>query len=411
MDQLRPIIAGIKKYNFWIVLCLALMILLFFWWISDGIFRKPFTKNSGHIKKQISAIDTLAQRPTFANQTWITGIGEAQKELDTRLTGVAKDNYNEQRPARDWGEFGEVRSDRKLSEAKRKKYWQDFLPQQTEELLKTVDATVDPNATGKLIWNAKNYNAIVSKLVPAMIDEVQRAQKIIDEHEQLDDDDQKRNEENVKKAKAIVRKSVWPNESEVIATQEQIWAYQGLLRSVAALNKGDNIDRFNLPVRAIERIKIWPDADSTANTKTKLVTRRVRKAGARSNESPAATGLPLPQVKDYYRVIPARIELEMDPQHVASLLVALANDPLTCEVVDVHLTSHAIFKKVEEPAAPMGMGAPRPAIGGLPRQGLGGLPGQGAEKPPEVKPPLRPGKRVMIDALIYVAKPPKKKET
>lgn len=396
MEKLQPFIAGVKKYNFWIVLSLVCMLLLYFWMETTPSFEKPFKKEVSKLKGHFGTLGKLKGRGEYPNDVWIKARDEARGEIDQRLAQVARDNYGEQRAAREWGDFEEVSADSRLNKDELSRYWREFLSEEVKNLKKIVDASVDENATGQLIWKRDDFASIADKLTPDELVKYRATQARL--KEDLADDERK-------EAEDAIKKTVWPGTERVIATQEIVWVYQTLLRAVASVNDRPGVDKFNLPIRAIEKIDVWADAATQNNGVTALATRRVRRPGPKAATPSGGKGIKIPDVKEYYRVVPVRLEVQMDHQYLASLLVALANEPLTCEVVDLELTSSPVFKKKAKPAPRRTAGAVRPGL----RRGLGG---QGAAKPqaaPEQPQVVQPrGKRTVVELLIYLAKPPAK---
>lgn len=386
MEKLAPFIENVKKHSFWIVLSLATLLLLYSWWISDHEIAKKFKEGKGNIHTQFKKIKKI-NKPPFPNDKWIKSKEDELEDVGRALAEVAKANYAEQAAARDWGDFdSEGMNNKQLAT-----YWLEFLPQQMASLKDFVGASVDENATGKLIWNRVDNAAIVELAMPEEWSKYNEA-KAKAEDEATADDERKIAEE-------IMQKMVWPNRSKVVAAQEIVWVYRTLLNSIKTVNEQSGSDPFNLPIRSIENVEVWSDADAKKNATTTLGTRRIRRPGAQAAPLPAGPGIKVPQVQDYYRVVPVRMELQMEHQYVAPLLVALANEALTCEVVDVELTSNPGFKKKaseEKKAGPM--------VAGKAKWG-----GKKKQKPAVVQAPQPRGKRTVIEALIYVAKPPKKK--
>lgn len=403
MEKLQPIIAGMKKHNFWIVLSLVCLMLVYFWWISTPTFSEPFEKNVRAIDGHFRGMTKLRNIREYPNRKWIAGCDEARGTIDQRLNELARENHADQRSIRDWGDFGDVSLDNRLGKDELAEYWQQVLPAQVETLKDVAKASVDENATGKLTWNRKDFDAIVGSLTPESVKKYQQTQERLKD-EDLADDERKEAEDKIKKM-------AWPDTGEVIAAQEIVWVYQALLDAVNKVNDRPGVDAFNLPIRSIEKISVWPEADEKKNAATLLGARRVRRAGATTTNPASGRGLKVPKVKDYYRVVPVRIELQMEHEYLAPLLVALSNQRLTCEVVDLQLTSNPGFtmeERVEKKAAarvPSRSLGVRRSLGG--RQSTAGKTDPNANRPPAAAPR---GKRTVVEALIYVAKPPKKSE-
>ena len=406
MEKLQPFIAGVKKYNFWIVLSLVFLLLLYFWAMTASTFGGPFKKNVRTIKSHFQNMNKLGSRDDYPNDAWEKVRNEERGLIDDRLNQVARENYSLQRDTRNWGDFGdEVRADAKLPEEDLSEYWLEVLPNEVKGLKKLVSASLDENATGKLVWNRKNFNDIVGQVSPESVRK-HRATQIKLKGKNLDEDDEKEWED-------LIKNTVWPSTGKVIAAQEVVWVYQALLNAVNKVNDREGVDKFNLPIRAIEKINVWAEADAKKDAPTQLGSRRVRRAGATATASSGKKGIPVPRVKDFYRVIPVRMELQMDHQFLAPLLVALANQSLTCEVVDLELTSNPGFKKKEtEEEKAARLKPARPTAGHRSRLGRLGRPGPAAKQEPKPAKVSKPrGKRTVVEALFYLAKPPTKRET
>ncbi|REJ69084.1 MAG: hypothetical protein DWQ31_05865 [Planctomycetota bacterium] len=402
MEQLRPIIDAIRKYNFWIVLSLAVLVLLGFWWTSLSAFEDEFRSNAATISGKFNQLNQLRGKRPYPNNQWIRDVEELREEVDQQLARVARDNYEEQEKVRDWGDFTPGAKNASLKLEDLATYWTDYLPGQLDDMLEQLNASTNENDSGKLIWNSRNYNTIKSQLIPEVVRQRQEAQRLVD-NESADP-------ELVEGAKELLGTLEWPDTATVRKTQENLWVYRSLTNAIGKVNEGDDIDRYNLPIRTIEKIEIWPDADAKPNAVSNLGKNRVQRAG-KGGTPGGGRGIPIPPVQSFYRVVPVRLTLEMEHHHISQLLVALANEPLTCEVVDVAMSNNPSYKvkAQEDPspaAAPGGLGGAGLGGAGLGGVGLGGA-GPASAAAPAVPKAQPRGKRVVVEALIYLAKPPR----
>src|SRR5687767_7447373 len=97
MDQLRTILAWLKRNHFWVLSGLVALIGIACWWKASGTLRSEFTVNKQAIDSEFTSLSTARNKPFLPNETII----EKQKaEIDKQAKRVEetwKKLYDRQR--------------------------------------------------------------------------------------------------------------------------------------------------------------------------------------------------------------------------------------------------------------------------------------------------------------------------
>src|SRR3990172_176886 len=97
MDQLRTMLAWLKKHHFWVLTALVAVIGLGSWWSAAGSLSAQYKANESKIKTEFTSLSTLQGNPFHPNGT----INEKQaaeiKKLAESVGVVWQQLYDRQR--------------------------------------------------------------------------------------------------------------------------------------------------------------------------------------------------------------------------------------------------------------------------------------------------------------------------
>ncbi|MEX1224196.1 MAG: hypothetical protein WEA31_06570 [Pirellulales bacterium] len=367
MDKIKPILAGLLKYHFWVLLGIVVVIALFTWNSAIGRLDEDFASNKSKIDSQFSKVDVLADQMVqvqvepgrtetrFANKKWEDDTRKKAEVLKSDVIKAWETVYRKQRQARQWPEItpdvsGEAfglavennPADTPIPEEIVEPV-KEVIAQQVEELPSLVSAApipeydsrgkpprkteADPMAaimsdTGGVRWEAANFHEIKTRFAPP---------------------------------KTLT--TGWAK-----LAQEDLWVYQMLLGAIETCNgdKGSR-DEYNLPINRIHFIDLGIDVARAMDVGSKVKpfddpNYEARVAGQGSSpafnrpEETDPAEKKEPEVKKtygrYYEgdlspvgfdSLPIRLSVEMRLEKLSQLMFELAEAELTTEIVDLYI--------------------------------------------------------------------------
>jgi hypothetical protein len=87
MDQLRTMLAWLKKQHFWVLSVLVALIGIACWWKASGTLSSEFVSNKGAIEGEFSSLKQTQGKPFLPNQTIID---KQKEEIKNQAKGVAE---------------------------------------------------------------------------------------------------------------------------------------------------------------------------------------------------------------------------------------------------------------------------------------------------------------------------------
>ncbi len=468
MDKLKPIIAAVKKYHFWVICGAMFLTALVCWWLATSGLAGQYKKQESKINSDFSGvagiqanhpnqgvIDEINKRHTALKKVvfdaWESLYSE-QKEKNPFPTGVLGKDFKRQ--------FENLRPQEELARRYRERY-QNYIKGYFPKLLQAIDvrrpveekprekaarvaggmmpggemggmpgAAAEVEWTGVIDWNENDYAKLLARF------EWQQA----------------------------------PSTLAVVLAQEDLWVYEALLRVIKNSNEGATSQN-NASVKRIEALEIGRDAVAAWQSTENALGLQGQQGGSGGGmggmggmggggpgggmggmggemgmgmgmgRGAAADGSsgeqvirqlvegryiddkgqPLPYQEQYpyakqpyaeFRMMPIRMSLVMDQRKLPKFLVECANSNMPIEVRRIRLL------KTQGPAS--GSGA---MSGGGARYGMGGMGMGGAYPPPRGgpmgggfapgagSPPQETGQfdmPVEIHAVIYIYNPPDK---
>jgi hypothetical protein len=454
MDQLRKVWAWLQRQHFWVLIVVAILFALFFWFRGTGALRTEYTKNRSTIEQEFTSIDGQRKTPFHPNG----------KIIDQQKTEIAKQGEGVN------------------------KIWQQLYERQRAKVLTWPDVLSDRFRTDieKLKFGQdipldmrNNYRDYVGRHFPALPKIVDAAEQAAGESgggrgmgrggeyrggrygsreggqvaEQEDDHivdwlDQQHVRDELDMPTTPTPMKIW-------VTQEDLWVYETLLGIIAQTNKAAGADRAsNAAVREITSLEVGREAALESRTHGRIMMAAVaaapggegmgagpaegggREMGGRemggggermgrggyeggegmggrggaedagasdaallasryldAEEKPVAAPDPTAGVAAFgteYKRLPVRMELMMDVRWLPHLIAECADAPLQVEVKEVRVNPSA-----------SGSG------GGYGGRGGGGYGASGSGLSDEMSPESEPNmKRVIIQGIIYIFNEP-----
>jgi hypothetical protein len=415
MDQVRKILAVIKKHHFWMLTGIGASIVFVCWFIAQGQIDAAYTKNKQEIEGKFGSVKSLASNASPPSEGWAPEVAKLTEGLTKDVTDAWNVVYERQKSVLTWPEvlgpeFAtsiQAIKDKKssegpapqLSEADREQYMTIFAGQMGlnvgGQLAKIIDARKDESelmATGATAVSAN----------PADLG----GTVVWDPASKL----------------AIETRFTWvdaPSTEEILLAQEDFWVLQSLFGVIRDVNAGSE-GRFNAPIKTLLTVQVgneaaivpgmgvdkgrveWYGADESAAggygaagaaapvgdpsageilsaVDMIKLNRYVNKEGAPKEAEAAAS--------EHIKMLPINMTMIVDQRRVPELLAACTNAPLPVEVTAVRFQTRAMND--EDPSGTSsgggGYGAPGGGRGGYGppggRAGYGPPPRTGAIAP------------------------------
>lgn len=419
--NLKPILAALKKYHFWIIAAAALLIGLVSWtWATTdlaGRYGKRKTTLKGHFDK----LQNIIAQPNPPNELVMDAIERDYIKLQKTVLQAWKLLFNEQQeknpvPSVVGDEivpfFKYLGSTGEIPVKLRETYQYHILEHVNK--LDGIVKRLKPDETGT------KDTSFVAPEGPGAKPEIKMT-GLVDWNEQ---------DWNRLKSR-FDWKGETPNTLQVRLAQEDLWVYEALLRVIKATNEGAQ-EYKTAAVRRIDALDIGPDAaaawKASEDAVVKLKPAGDQPAGGPGAGPPAKPGTeaagttsnlennryvddndkPLPagakQPFAEFKMMPIRLLLVMDQMKIPNLLAECANSNMPINILRVRLRPGAAPSADAAPGAAPAAAPPVPGTGLLNRApaGVGGAPRKPqatAEDDPQYMP-------VEFQGVIQIYSPP-----
>jgi hypothetical protein len=97
MDQLKTVLAALKKHHFWVLCGLVVLIALTVWWLATGAVDNAFGERTGKIKGDLDQMASISTTPQHPNEPVIKDIGQRTGELKKKVLKAWEGLYKEQK--------------------------------------------------------------------------------------------------------------------------------------------------------------------------------------------------------------------------------------------------------------------------------------------------------------------------
>jgi hypothetical protein len=360
MEKIKPYLEMLKKYHFWLLTGICVVVMLYCWNSATQEIEKQFSANKMKVEGEFSKIQKLNGLEEFPNPKWEEGLVQKGQEVARKIQAAAERIAKRQQPALTWPK--ETFSDAFIAVASKQSplEWPDpaitefqlAMPEEVKRL-RTIVAAADTLDQAGIQWNDEDYQYILSAFT-------------------MDD---------------------LPAKQAVMRMRTRFWVFESLARIVAATNEGAD-DKFNLPIHDLEVMAV-------GGTRVELQPEEWQVAGTAD-----VGGAPDPPQLPGYDVWPVRLRVRMDLKYLNRLLTACANSELPLDLTGVrfdHPNRSVVVKQEEQPdMTAQFRGAA--GFGGFRPMGMEQEKEKEVEEEPEPKPAVPPrGTLVEITGFVYIA--------
>lgn len=301
MDQLKKVLVAVRKYHFWVLGAVVVVLLLIFWSTASAKLSKDYETQKTSISGHFTNMSTLAGAVDPPNQVVIDVLVKVHEGLKQNVLDAWKYLYEEQRKNNPVpGVLGEnfktiwdsLRPDEELPFNMRDTYWyfiRDYFP----KLLERVDIRRPKNP--ELAGGAGGPGMRGMPGVPGMMEGVGGGNQAVEYIGKVVWD--KTNYDQ------LLRRFDWrerPTSKEIRLAQEDLWVYETLLNIIKDLNK-DSTSHYNAAVKRIRAVDIGRDATKAFHeSRNSLGLASLQPApaaaapGAAPTTGPGAMGQPMP---------------------------------------------------------------------------------------------------------------------
>jgi hypothetical protein len=262
MDKLKPVLAGLQKYHFWVVCLLVVVVGVAISVVATADLANQYAQREKKLKSTLDTVRNISREIDHPNDGIIAALQKAHGEQKGKVWNSWKYLYEKQKKENPWPKP----------------------PILSEEFLLVVKS-LKPGEPIDEVRYREMYQNFIGRYVPKLFDIVK-----VRRWEEIDDDkrtdrgaarpagiggagyDQQDNLKLVGKVdwdesdrERILAQFDWPDRPtslQVWLAQEDIWVYQALLRIIKNTNKGAT-SHFNASVKRIETIEIGKNASQS----------------------------------------------------------------------------------------------------------------------------------------------------
>jgi len=322
VDQLKVVLAVLKKHHFWILACIVVAIALTVWATATADVAGRFDARRGQIRGKFDALETIQSDPNHPNEKVIAACADANETTKGNVLRIWETLFQEQKqrnqlPATLSDEFKIYFEEMGPIPSKYREEYQIFIRDYVGKLFYEELNCIRPK-------NWKFGQERPEK--PTLIGVVKWEES--NEYE-------------------ITHRFVWtspPTTDEIRDAQEELWVYQTLVRIIKNINSGASLPD-NAPIKRIEFMQIGEKVQGAGknpegigvNIEKIMADLEVNKAGRYVDQS----GLPLVRAgaPPYYehpfaefKMMPIRLRLLIEQDKIPSLLVQCANSSMPIEI-------------------------------------------------------------------------------
>ena len=254
MDKVKLFLAGLKKYHFWVLVSIVVVVGLMMWATATADLASQFAKRQGKLDSDFSSVRNIITEHDPPNQGVVEAIQTVHQDLKEKVLEAWEKLYTEQKQNNPWSPvLGEdflivVKSLGPKDDIPRqyRELYQNFIRDHFPRLLEMIDvrrpeepeegATGAAAAAGGMMGEGSGHAGAMGANVE-MIGKVE-----------WDESDRQR----------IQNWFEWPSRPstlQVRLAQEDLWVYEALLRIVKNTNAGAT-SYYNSAVKRIESLEI-----------------------------------------------------------------------------------------------------------------------------------------------------------
>ena len=354
MEKFQAPLAWLKKYYFWVLLGIEILVVLGFWFMVTSDLADQYGSREHAIKGHFNEMQTVSSQSAPPNEQVIKAIEEKHKQLKDKALQAWEKLYKEQET---------------------KNPWPQVLGPKFLEMIQTLKP-------GQEIPDdyREYYQNVIEKYFPTLFELVNRRHPVKgataakDANGQADTANSRRPMEGIVRwddgdVSRIQKKFKWnnpPSTLEIRLAQEDLWVYTALLEIIESTNQGYT-SYYNAPVKEIDALEIGADASKAWSQAESALGKSEEASAPAATSSTAAAGGeaqaddPAKRLKaDRYvnekgkplgpddiapfaefKMMPIHMKLVMDQSKINKLLAECANRNMPVEVRRVRLTGNA----------------------------------------------------------------------
>lgn len=393
MDKLKVAWRYVKKYYFWVLFLIGILLILGIWQQTNSKLISILKKRSGEIDGQISQLRTLAGQQDPPNEQ---AIKYTRKRANTLRKSVVKawhQLYQAQKKFNLWPDLGNSTSNNAFKNLGEKVDADGNYPEVPMAIRQHYRTRVPEYVNSlKIKYNIKRIKKNLPSDEKAAPNENITETKLVDLRTAPPESVEGVVFWNDKDFNMLLKRFIWnelPSTREIIVVQEDLWVYEALLRIVEQTNK--NATDFNAPIKEIiginvgrSTVKPFTEAQERIISMTELFGKKGSEGGddggmglaggvssltdvasAQDNEGKdldkaALAALEYQRLYEYrytnkngrhlkaatfkenppyieFKILPVRMHLLMNQRKVAQLLVHCANSSMPVEVLQVSI--------------------------------------------------------------------------
>lgn len=247
MDQLKPALAWLGKYHFWVLSGLAVIVALVAWFVAASDLQARYDSRKQKLDSDFQQMQQIQGEPEFPNQKVIQQVQDRHEQLKKKVFEAWKTLYEQQQSKNPWPDvLGKEFKDFITSQSHDaeipnhfREIYLNFIAQYIPKLLAKIDIRLPKAGAAK--------PAAAAPLDPSHSESEAKPT----EYTGLVFWD----EGNLKSIQDRFKWGSVPSTLEVRLAQEDLWVYEALLRIIKNTNEGAR-EHFKAPVRRIEALEI-----------------------------------------------------------------------------------------------------------------------------------------------------------
>lgn len=366
MDKIKPILAEVKKYHFWVLTVLVVVIGIFGWLRASNSLQSQYETNSGKLQSYRQQLQGIVSKQAHPNEQINNAILEQTKQqsqlvrqLWTQLYEHQKEqvlSWPEELPPQFRGEVERLRFGDDIRRVLRPLY-QNYVETEFRRLPEIVDVSSDSLRAVDGQRSRSQPGANVNRA--GREDEPEQQESFLVYWEDFATIAQGLRSVSEREPTSLM---IW-------LTQEDLWVYKTLLNIIADTNDGAS-GHHDAIVKSIEQLQVGREAALADSTKGRIFVPQTAEGMMPSEPTPEPDamefGRPEGELQDLgkqwldsrylddngepirgdpiaanqlgvLKRLPIRMRLEMDQRELPRLIAHCANAPLPVEVTQVRI--------------------------------------------------------------------------
>jgi hypothetical protein len=402
MDQLKTILAQLKKHNFWVLATLVLLLSLTGWYLGSTQLDEEYTTNKGKIENEFNELRSIVSKTNHPNEKFEAGTNVLTAGLTKDVQKAWSLVYADQKAkvlkwpdalGRDFLDWMEAAGPNEEIPIDYRDMYLNYVKEEFPRLLQIVDARPFWDREEEEAGGPGNRRPSVEPLAPG------RRNRPVSPKKDYIVIWEKKNQQTIDESLDFPEGI--PDSTAVRYCQENLWVYHALLNAIARVNVGAT-GNHNAKIKEIVSLNIGRDASSLvleSLASGRIIGGGDALAGApmgmegagmggipaggpgmgmapEGNEGAKNTlddkryvdekGIPMPSGTvgpAEFKRMPILMQLVMDQREIAKLLVTLADSALPVEIRQLRINTK-MAGVLRQPHRQFGFGSAQGGGGG-----------------------------------------------